>query len=117
MLCGYCTSHDVKVEIEAFAEDLPELRRRRAELITIELALIILRRASYSGSRDSVPVEAVRLALRALHPHLCDRGMLERFWAAYVETSEHPWATPGGCFADLVRGLLKRGYAVPAELR
>lgn len=117
MLCGHCLSKNVKVSIEAFAEGLPELRRRRAAMITIELALIILRRASYSGSRDVFPVEAVRLALRALHPFLGDRGMLERFWMAYANPSPHPWGGPGSCFNDLVRGLMKRGFAVPAEFR
>lgn len=117
MRCGTCLSDDVKVDIEAFADGLPELRRRRAAMITIELALIILRQASYSGTRDTIPVEAVRLALRALHPFLRDRAALELFWTAYANPSPHPWGGPASCFHDLVRGLLKRGFAVPAEFR
>lgn len=115
--CGHCVSDDVRVDIEAFAEGLQELRRRRAQMITIELALILLRRASYSGSRASVPTEAVRLALRVLHEFVGDREALERFWTAYEDAGAHPWSGPGGCFDDLVRKLLKRGYAVPAEFR
>ena len=117
MRCGHCLGENVKVEIEAFADGLPALRRRRAAMITIELALLILRQAAYSGSRATIPVEAVRLALRALHPFLQDRGMLERFWMAYANPSPHPWGGPGSCFNDLVRGLMKRGFAVPAEFR
>lgn len=67
--CPDCTSEDVKVQIKPFAEGLPELRRRRAAMITIELALTILRRASYFGSGASVLIEAVRLALRAVHSY------------------------------------------------
>lgn len=117
MICGHCLSDDVRVEIEAFAEGLPALRRRRADMITIELALFILRRASYSGSRASVPIEAVRLALRALHPFLGDREMLERFWAAYAKAEKQPWEGSAGHFDEIVSRLLKRRYAVPAELR
>jgi hypothetical protein len=73
MICPDCASHDVRVDIEAFADGLPELRRRRAAMITIELALKILTLASYSGTAPSVPTEAVRLALRVIHPHLRDR--------------------------------------------
>ena len=115
--CSHCVSDDVRVEIEAFAEGLPALRRRRAQMITIELALTILHNASYSGTRASVPTEAVRLALRVLHQFIGDRGALERFWAAYEDAGTRPWSGPAGCFRDLVRMLLKRGYAVPAEFR
>ena len=117
MICPDCTGNDVKVEIEAFAEGLPELRRRRAAMITIELALTILHRASYSGSRESVPVEAVRLALRALHPHVQDRAVLESFWEGYSLQERSPWESPAGHLSDIVRMLLKRGYAIPSELR
>lgn len=118
MRCPDCVSANVKVQVEAYGEGLPALRRRRAAMITIELALKILSAASYSGSRRSVPVEAVRLALRALHPHLADRGKLERFWERYANVDHLPLGdSPAGCYRDIVTGLLKRGYAVPGELR
>lgn len=117
LLCGHCVSRDVKVEIEAFGHGLPELRRRRAALITIELALIILRGASYSAQRKGIPVEAVRLALRALHPHLRDRAALEGFWSRYAVGEPAIAEGPAGDYHDIVRTLVKRGYAIPAELR
>lgn len=116
-ICGHCTSRDVKVDIEAFADALPELRRRRAAMITLELALKILLSASYSGSRSSVPVEAVRLALRAVHPLLQDRVVLEGFWMRYADPDPRLGESPAGYYSDIVRKLLKRGYAIPAELR
>lgn len=115
--CSHCLSDRVRVDIEAFAEGLYELRRRRGQMIRIELALTLLRRASYSASRASVPVEAVRLALRVLHEFVGDRELLEQFWAAYEDAGTHPWSGPRGCFDDLVLRLLKRGFAVPAEFR
>jgi hypothetical protein len=117
MSCPNCSDHDEKVDIEAFADGLPKLRRRRAAMITIELALKILLLASYSGTSKSVPVEAVRLALRAVHPVLQDGAMLEGFWARYSDPDPRLGETPGGCYADIVKRLLKCGYAVPAELR
>lgn len=116
--CPQCASYDVKVQIEAFGQGLPELRRRRAAMITIELALHILKRASFSGSRKSVPVEAVRLALRALYPHLQDRSVLEGYWASYTIADPKPWGeSPIKAYEDMIVRLLKRGYSVPAELR
>ncbi|QNE33015.1 hypothetical protein F1C10_14540 [Sphingomonas sp. NBWT7] len=116
--CPQCASHDVKVQIEAFGQGLRELRRRRAAMITIELALHILKRALFSGSRPSVPVEAVRLALRALHPHLQDRSVLAGYWADYTAADPKPWGnSPIKYYEDMVARLLKRGYSVPAELR
>jgi hypothetical protein len=109
--CSHCISDDVRVELEAFGEGLAALRQRRGQMITIELALTILHKASYSGSRPSVPIEAVRLALRALHPFVRDRDALERFWSAYEDASAHRWSGPAGCFRDLVRILLTHGYA------
>ena len=116
-ICPDCTGRNVKVDIEAFADGLPELRRRRATMITIELALKILLLASYSGTSRSVPVEAVRLALRAVHPVLQDRAVLEGFWTRYADPDPRPGESPAGRYADIVKKLLKRGYAVPAELR
>ncbi|WP_088367558.1 hypothetical protein [Sphingomonas dokdonensis] len=116
-ICCYCTSRNVKVEIEAFANGLPELRRRRATMITIELALILLRAASDSGSRRGLPVEAVRLALRAVHPFLQDKALLTEFWVRYSDPDPTLGESPAGYYADIVRALLKRGYAVPAEPR
>ena len=117
MSCPACAGDNVKVDIDAFADGLPELRRRRAAMITLELALKILLLASYSGSRPSVPVEAVRLALRAVHPALQDKVMLAGFWRRYADPDPRPGETPAGYYADIVKRLLKRGYAVPAELR
>ncbi len=116
-ICGYCASRDVKVEIEAFGDGLPELRRRRATMITLELALKLLQSASYSGSRASIPVEAVRLALRVVHPHLQDRATLEGYWRRYADPDPKMGESPTGCYEDMVKKLLKRGYAIPAELR
>jgi hypothetical protein len=117
MTCPDCNGRAVTVGVDAFAEGLPELRRRRAAMITVELALTILYRASYSGSSASVPVEAVRLALRSIHPHVQDWALLEGFWERYAEKERRPWESPAGYYADMVKRLLKRGYAVPAELR
>lgn len=117
MLCGYCVSSDVKVEIEGFGHGLPGLRRRRAALITIELALIILRCASYSAQRKAILMEAVRLALRALHPYLRDRAALERFWERYAVAEPVIAESPAHNYHGLVRTLVKRGYAILAELR
>lgn len=117
VMCAHCLSHNVKVDIEAFAERQPELRRRRAAMITIELALILLRAASYSGSRRGLPVEAVRLALRAVHPFLQDKALLTEFWARYSDPDPAMGASPAGYYADIVQALLKRGYSIPAELR
>ena len=115
--CPDCSSDNVKVQIEAFGEGLPELRRRRAVMITIELAVKILTRAAYSGSAASVPIEAVRLALRAVHPHLGNRALLESYWAAFVQEERRPWESPAGALGDIIAGLLKRGYALPSEMR
>ncbi len=117
MRCGHCVSQNVKVEIEAFGQGLPELRQRRAALITIELALIILRNASYSATRRAVPIEAVRLALRTLHPYLRDRAALERFWERYAVAEPAIAESPAHNYHDMVRTLVTRGYAIPAELR
>jgi hypothetical protein len=86
-------------------------------MITLELALRILKSASYSGSQPGVPVEAVRLALRVVHPHLQDRRMLEGFWAIYVDPEPAISDTPATYYHDMVKKLLNRGYAIPAELR
>jgi hypothetical protein len=115
--CRECSSSDVRVQIEAFGDGLPELKRRRSAMITIELALIILKDASYSGSRKAIPVEAVRLALRALHPHLQDKATLEGFWVRYADPNPAIHENPVGYYDEMIRALLKRGYPVPAELR
>ncbi|WP_085810836.1 hypothetical protein [Sphingomonas sp. TZW2008] len=116
--CPQCSSRDVKVQIEACGQGLPELRRRRAAMITIELALHNLLRASFSGSRKAIPVEEVRLALRALYPHLQDRSVFEGYWANYTIVDPKPWGnSPMNYYEDMVARLLKQGYPVPAELR
>lgn len=116
-ICAHCGSHDVKVDIEAFAEGLPELRRRRTIMITLELALKILLAASYSAQRKSVPVEAVRLALRTVHPLLQSQSLLEGFWTRYADPDPKMGENPATVYSEIVKQLLKRGYPIPAELR
>ncbi len=112
-----CDSRDVAVEGVAFGEGMPELRRRRAVMITIELALQILLVAAYPSGHSPMPVEAIRLALRVLHPYLGDRAMLDTFWRSYSAEVQRPWDTPSTYYRPIVQRLIERGYAVPAELR
>ena len=116
--CGSpkCDSADVRVSVAPYSQDMDVLKRRRGAMITIGLALHILHRSSYSGTRAEIPVEAVRLALRALHPFVGDRSLLERYWADYSHK------LPQGesltyALGWIVQRLVARGYSVPGDMR
>jgi hypothetical protein len=116
--CGSakCDSADVRVSVAPYSQDMDVLKRRRGAMITIGLALHILRKSAYSGSRPEIPVEAVRLALRALHPFVGDRSLLERYWELYSrELAPHETLTLP--FGWIVQRLVARGYSVPGEMR
>ncbi len=116
--CGSpkCDSADVRVSVAPYSQDMDVLKRRRGAMITIGLALTLLKRSAYSGSRPSVPPEAVRLALRALHPFVGDRSLLERYWTDYSrELAQGESLTYA--FGWIVQRLVARGYSVPGEMR
>ena len=59
----------------------------------------------------------MRLALRVTHAFVQDRALLEGFWQRYADPDPKIGETPAGHYSDIVNSLLKRGYAIPAELR
>ena len=69
-----------------------------------------------SVSAASVPPEPVRLTLRALHPFVTNRSLLERYWDLYSrelrqgESLKLP-------FGWIVQRLVARGYSMPGEMR
>lgn len=115
--CRDCRSGDVHVAGVPFSEDVATLRRRRTTMVTVTLALSILRRVAYPDSEAPCPPEAVRLALRALHPHVRDVDLLSGFWAMWQKPDKRPYETPAVLLAQIITILLNAGYAVPAEFR
>jgi len=88
--CGARDSHLLPVP---FADNVPELRRRRNENVLINLALQILRDAAYRSSSQAVGTVEVRLALRVLSPFVRDQNTLIEFWRSATEEPRHPWTS------------------------
>ena len=80
--CGRCRVDDrnVKVELVPFGRNDAELRARRAAMLMMNLALLVLKDAAARAKKEDVCTPAVRLALRVLRPHLADRELLVTFW-------------------------------------
>ncbi|WP_294189106.1 hypothetical protein [uncultured Sphingomonas sp.] len=112
-----CTSENVRVEVVPFGGEMEELKRRRALMISIELALKIVSWAAYPSGHAPLPDEAVRLALRVLHPHVRQRETLEEFWSLYKNTNRKGHESPATPYVGMIAALLRNGYAVPAEYR
>jgi len=110
-----CDSTDVQVRLLPFGQSMPEVRQRRALMLRINLSLQILDQACRKP--PEVSKEAVRLALRVLHPHLCDPELLAQFWEQAIDKREENGSQPYIVIRWMVRKLVDHGYAVWAELR
>ncbi|WP_019517158.1 hypothetical protein [Sphingomonas sp. Mn802worker] len=114
---GSCTSQSVRVDVVPFGGQMEELKRRRAQTILIDLALKIVRQGAYPSGHQPLPDEAIRLALRVLHPHVRRRETLEAYWTAYKKTDRLAHEGPSTPYVQIVAALLKNGYPVYAEYR
>ena len=113
--CSRCLSGDVRVEVDAFGENLPEVRARRAQIRRLNLALQILAEAA---RRDGVmPIVAVQLALRVLHPYVGDRDLLVTYWTQVTSDTDRPWGGAHQALRWIVTRLLDRKWPVWAEFR
>lgn len=113
-----CDSHDVKVDGVPFALDPAETRVRRALLIRANLALSVLFRAAYPlPGETAIMPEAVRLALRTVHPHVGRPDLLAEFWRRFTEPRSAVHDKPCEPLSHIVDALLDHGVAVDAEWR
>lgn len=112
-----CDSRDVRVDGVPFVQDAAELRRRRASMLLMNLALEVLGRAARSRGREPIDTSAVRLALRVLHPLLGDQDMLTTFWREVTSEAATPWNGALQSHRWIVARLVARGHAVWSELR
>lgn len=112
-----CTSRSVRVDAVPFGGQMDELKRRRALMISIDLALKIVQRGAYRGGRPALPDEAIRLALRVLHPHVRSLDTLAAYWTSYKATDRKVHEGPATPYVQMIAALLRNGYGVPAEYR
>lgn len=110
-----CDSRDVVVLPLPFGQTVPELRERRAMMLAVNLSLQVLEQACRQPPESSR--ESVRLALRVLHPHVRDAGLLLQFWEHAITKRDDIGSQPYLVIRWMVRKLVERGYAVWAELR
>lgn len=100
-----------------FSQNDVVLRRKRTETIMINLALAVLNTAGYRSSSGSIATADVRLALRVLHPYLGDQALLRAYWDLAAQPTRRPGEDCHGPLSLIIRELVKRGYAVEAEVR
>lgn len=115
--CRACHEPNVRVDGVPFAENAVELRQRRSTMLMINLSLVVLDQAARQSARERPAEEAVRLALRVLHPHVADNAMLTEFWRQAMDRKEMVYCHPQLVIRWIVGRLVARGYAVWAELR
>ena len=113
--CPDCLSADVKVAIDAFGENLPEVRARRNATHCMNLALQVLNEAARRN--NAVPPAAIRLALRVLYPFLGDQRLLVEYWEHVSVESDRPWGGAHQVVRWMVTRLLERQWSVWAEFR
>lgn len=115
LVCPGCGSADVRVDGVPFGADDPALRARRAAVRRLHLALVVLDQAA---PRDStMPLPAVQLALRVLHPYLGDRELLLTYWQQVSGERDHPWSGGHQALRWIVTRLVDRGWPVAAQFR
>jgi hypothetical protein len=117
MVCGECTSRDVRVDGVPFGENMDELRRHRARMLLMNLALTVLKDAAWQPRDVNAATPAVRLALRVLHPMVADAVLLTSYWREVARTDGELWEDARQPLRGIVDRLVERGFPVWAELR
>lgn len=114
--CPVCESRDVRVDGVPFGDRHPEILARRAEARRLHLALQVLHDAAPRGAY--MPVPAIQLALRVLHPFVGDQELLKTYWDQVMgDQKNSPWSGGQLAFRWLVVRLLDRGFPVAREFQ
>lgn len=114
--CPNCGSADVRIDGVPFGENMGELRARRSATVRLDLALRVLNEGA--GRQSAMPLIAVRLALRVLHPFVGDRDLLVTYWQQITgDQKDRPWGGGHQAFRWIVTRLVDRGWPVPIEFR
>lgn len=92
-------------------------RRPPAEVVLLNLALIVLREAAGRSTKEAVATVEVRLALRVIHPHLGDVGLLREYWTAAAVEQRHPWTSCHQPYRWIAQRLVDNGAEVWEENR
>lgn len=83
----------------------------------MNLALRVLKDASYRPHDVPIATSDVRLALRVLFPYMGSRDTLTRYRKIAASPRFHAWENCHNEFAVIAATLVDRGYAVDAEFR
>ena len=113
-----CDSRDAHVQAVPFGAGSAELRRRRATTTLVNLGIGILQVAAYPGASPTpMPREAVRLALRVLHPHVGQAALLTQFWEVFTKEPRLAHESPAKALVWIVQQLARKGYSIAPEFR
>lgn len=112
-----CDAEGVRIDGVPFAANDAVLRERRARVAVMHLALSVLSRAARRAERATVPPEAVKLALRVLHPMLGNQELLTTYWTAFASTEDVAYNGAQQAHRWIVNGLVARKWPVWAEYR
>jgi hypothetical protein len=117
LICAKCESADVRVDGVPFGERDEDLRRHRARMVLMNVALQVLSEAAQRAQGERMATPSVRLALRVLHPFVGDQAMLAMFWNEVTSDEQRPWSGARQSLRWIIKRLIERGYPVWAELR